>query len=228
VEIRGLCFAYQAGEPAVLDGLDLSLAPGERVTIVGSSGAGKTTLVNLLLRFWEPERGLLRVGGRDVHECRGDDVRALFAVVAQDTHLFGGTVRSNLLLARPDASDEQLAEACRQARVHDVIERLPNGYDTWIGENGLMLSGGERQRLAVARAILKDAPILLLDEPTANLDAETEAELVRSLDRLMIGRTVIAVGHPGAGPAWGGRTLRLEGGRLRECGGTATPARLAG
>jgi thiol reductant ABC exporter CydC subunit len=228
VEIRGLCFAYQPGEPPVLDGLDLSLAPGERVTIVGPSGAGKTTLVNLLLRFWEPERGLLQVGGRDVRECRGEDVRALFAVVAQDTHLFGGTVRSNLLLARPEASDDQLAEACRQAQVHDVIERLPHGYDTWIGENGLMLSGGERQRLAVARAILKDSPILLLDEPTAHLDAETEAELVRSLDRLMIGRTVIAIGHPGAGPAWGGGPLTLDGGRLREGGGAMTPAQLAG
>src|SRR5205807_4201703 len=105
--------------------------------------------------------------------------------------LFGGTVRSNLLLARPDASDHQLAGACRQAQVHDVIERLPHGYDTWIGENGLMLSGGERQRLAVARAILKDAPILLLDEPTAHLDAETEDGVLRSLDRLMAGRTVI-------------------------------------
>jgi thiol reductant ABC exporter CydC subunit len=227
VEIRELRFAYEAGEPPVLDGLDLLLAPGERVTIVGPSGAGKTTLVNLLLRFWDPQGGLLRVGGRDVRECCADDVRALFAVVAQDTHLFSGTVRANLLLGQPDASGDELADACRQAHVHDTIERLPQGYDTWIGENGLLLSGGERQRLAVARAILKDAPILLLDEPTAHLDAETEDGVLRSLDRLMAGRTVIAVGHPGAGRSWGGRTLTLEGGRLRD-GGALAAASVAG
>lgn len=227
LEIQGLSFAYDPAEGPVLDGLELELAPGDRVRIVGPSGAGKTTLVNLLLRFWEPQHGTLLMGGRDLRRCRADDVRALFAVVAQTTHLFGGTVRANLLLARPDASDEQLAEACRQARIHDAIERLPNGYDTWIGENGLMLSGGERQRLAVARAILKDAPILLLDEPTAHLDAETEADLIRSLDRLMAGRTMIAVGHPGSGPSWGARTLTLEGGRLREGDATA-PAGLPG
>jgi ATP-binding cassette subfamily C protein CydC len=227
VEVRGLRFAYAPGEPAVLDGLDLAVEPGERVTILGASGAGKTTLVNLLLRFWEAQEGLIRVGGRDVRECRAEDVRALFAVVAQHTHLFSGTVRANLQLARADASEADLIAACRQAQAHEVIERLPQGYDTWIGENGLLLSGGERQRLAVARAILKDAPILLLDEPTAHLDLQTEGELVRALDRLMEGRTVIAIRHPGGGPRWGGRTLTLEGGRLRETA-VLTPAPVAG
>ncbi|HSR24227.1 MAG TPA: thiol reductant ABC exporter subunit CydC, partial [Candidatus Eisenbacteria bacterium] len=178
IEIRDLCFGFEAGDALVLSGLDLSLAAGERVVIAGPSGAGKTTLVNLLLRFWEPTSGAIRIGGRDVHDWRSDDVRALFSVVAQDTHLFAGTVRANLLLARPGASEEEIADACRRARLHEVIERLPQAYDTWIGENGLLLSGGERQRLAIARAILKDAPILVLDEPTAHLDALTEADVL--------------------------------------------------
>jgi thiol reductant ABC exporter CydC subunit len=223
VEMSRVCFAYEAGEPPVLNGLDLRLEPGERVTIVGRSGAGKTTLVNILLRFWEAQGGLVRVGGRDVRECRGEDVRALFAVVAQQTHLFGGTVRANLLLARPEATEAQLAGACRAAQLEDVIDRLPQRYDTWIGENGLTLSGGERQRLAVARAILKDAPILVLDEPTAHLDAGTEAGLLSALEMLVEGRTVIAVGHQPAAARFGGRTLTLESGRLHE-GLAAAPA----
>jgi ATP-binding cassette subfamily C protein CydC len=215
IELRNLRFAYGPGESPVLDGLDLRVSRGERVAIVGESGAGKTTLVNLLLRFWEAQEGCIRIGGSDVRQSRSEDVRALFSVVAQDTHLFGGTVRANLLLARPEASEEQVVAACRQANIHHVIERLPLGYDTWIGENGLLLSGGERQRLSVARAILKDAPVLLLDEPTAHLDSETEAALLDGIQTLMAGRTVIAVGHEPLASAIGARVLVLDHGRLR-------------
>ncbi|HEY4868081.1 MAG TPA: thiol reductant ABC exporter subunit CydC [Candidatus Dormibacteraeota bacterium] len=215
IELRNLRFAYGPGESPVLDGLDLSVAPGERVAIVGASGAGKTTLVNLLLRFWEAQGGCIRIGGSDVRQSRSEDVRALFSVVAQDTHLFGGTVRANLLLARPEASEDQVVAACRQANIHQVVERLPLGYDTWIGENGLLLSGGERQRLSVARAILKDAPVLLLDEPTAHLDSETEAGLLDGIQTLMAGRTVIAVGHQPLASAIGARVVVLDRGRLR-------------
>jgi ATP-binding cassette subfamily C protein CydC len=225
VEVDGVRFAYGPEEPLVMDGLDLQLREGERVTILGPSGAGKTTLVNLLLRFWEPLAGTIRIGGRDVSECRADDVRALFAVVAQDTHLFSGSLRSNLLLGRPDASESELEDACRQAQLLELVERLPRGYDTDVGENGLLLSGGERQRVAVARALLKDAPILVLDEPAAHLDAGTEAGLLRSLQALAEGRTIIAVAHRPDGLGLGGRLLELRDGRLHELSGSrSTPA----
>ena len=166
-----------------------------RVAIVGPSGSGKSTLVNLLLRFWEYEEGTIAIGGHDVRDYRADDVRQMIGVVPQQIHLFNSTVRDNLLLANPDATDEQIVAACRQAQLHDFIETLPAGYDTFIGENGLLLSGGERQRLAIARVILKNAPILILDEATANLDALTEQKLAQSLEPFMAGRTVLIISH---------------------------------
>lgn len=214
LEVSELRFAYERGEAPVLDGLSFRLGAGDRLAIVGASGSGKTTVVNLLLRFWEQQSGSIRVAGRDVRDCLGEDVRSLFAVVAQDTHLFAGTVRTNLLLACPDAGQDDLADACRSAGFQEVIERLPQGYDTWIGENGRLLSGGERQRLAIARAILKDAPILVLDEPTAYLDEVTRREVLAGLHTPLEGRTVVVVGQDAASLVPPDRILQLENGRL--------------
>ena len=172
--------------------------------------------MNLLLRFWDYHEGQITLGGHDLHDYRADDVRALLGVVPQNVHLFNATVRDNLLLANPDATDEQIVDACRQAQLHDFIESLPLKYDTLIGENGLLLSGGERQRLAIARAILKDAPILIFDEATANLDAITEQQLLRSLEPFMAGRTVIIISHRRVGRSSSvDQVIELEQGRVK-------------
>ena len=181
IEVRDLEFRYTFGEPLALDRVSITLPAGKRAVIAGPSGSGKSTLVNLLLRFWDYQEGCIRIGGHDLHEYRAEDVRAMIGVVPQRVYLFNSTVRDNLLLANPDANDEQIAAACQLAELDAFIRTLPQGYDTLIGENGLLLSGGERQRLAIARAILKDAPILILDEATANLDVETERKILQSL-----------------------------------------------
>ncbi len=195
IEIRDLKFGYAPDEPLVLDGLNLVIPAGSRIAVMGPSGSGKSTLVSLLLRFWDFHAGEIRIGGHELHDYRADDVRQMLGVVSQQVHLFNSTVQDNLLLANPDASDEQIREACRQAQLHDFIETLPQGYETPIGENGVLLSGGERQRLAIARVILKNAPVLILDEATANLDAITEQSVLQSLEAFMAGRTVLIISH---------------------------------
>jgi ATP-binding cassette subfamily C protein CydC len=188
-------FRYNPIDPLALDGASFTFPAGSRSAIVGSSGSGKSTIVNLLLRFWDYHEGQITIGGNDLRAYRADDARALVGVVPQTIHLFNATIADNLLLANPDATVEQIVDACRQAQLHDFIAGLPLKYDTLIGENGLLLSGGERQRLAIARAILKNAPILILDEATANLDAITAQQLLKSLAAFMIGRTVIIISH---------------------------------
>jgi ATP-binding cassette, subfamily C, bacterial CydD len=188
-------FRYTGRKASALDSFSLTFEAGERVAIVGRSGAGKTTLVSLLLRFFEPAQGRILFGGRDVRELGSAELRALIGVVAQDTYLFHGSVRENLLLACPGAGTEALEAAAQAAQAHGFITALPDGYDTIIGERGLKLSGGERQRIAIARALLKDAPILVLDEATSHLDAVAEAEVRRALDRLRVGRTTLVIAH---------------------------------
>jgi ATP-binding cassette subfamily C protein CydC len=211
VEIRGLRFRYEPDEPFVIDGLDVSVAPGTSLAIVGPSGSGKSTIVNLLLRFWEYQEGEVHIGGREIRGDRAEDIRRLLGVVPQDVHLFDATIRDNLAVADADVTDEQIEEACRLAQVHAFIEALPQGYETRVGENGVLLSGGERQRLAIARAIIKDAPILILDEATANLDVDTEAALLDSLAPFLAGRTTIVISHRMSVAARTDRQLILGG-----------------
>lgn len=216
--VRNLQFRYEAGAPLALDGLSFNLPPGKRLAIVGPSGAGKSTLVNLLVRFWDYQQGQILLGGHDLRDYAPEDARRLMAVVSQRTHLFNGTVRENLLLANPEAIEAGLIEATRRAHLHDFIESLPQGYDTWIGEQGLRLSGGERQRLAIARALLQDAPILILDEATANLDALVEREVLQAVQELMVGRTTLMITHRLVGLETMDEILVLHRGRVVERG----------
>jgi ATP-binding cassette subfamily C protein CydC len=209
IDIRDLIFRYTPEDPFVFDGLSFSIPAGSSLAIIGPSGAGKSTLVTLLARFWEYGGGEIRIGGREICEMAGDDVRAMLGVVPQDVHLFNATIRDNLAVADPDVTDETIVAACRMAQVHDAIAALPDGYATRVGENGLLLSGGERQRLAIARAIIKDAPVLILDEATANLDVVTERRLMASLAPFIAGRTTIVISHRASVAAGMDRTIRL-------------------
>jgi ATP-binding cassette subfamily C protein CydCD len=188
-------FTYVPGDPPALRQVSFAVQRGETVALVGRSGSGKTTAMHLLLRFWDVERGRIVLGGHDVRQYTLETLRQQMALVSQDTYLFNASVRENLRLGRPDATDAELEHAARQAHAHEFIMHLPEGYDTRLGERGLQLSGGQRQRLAIARAILKDAPILLLDEATSHLDSENERLVHEALKRLMAGRTTLLIAH---------------------------------
>ena len=185
--------------PPVLDRFDLLLPPGRRVALVGESGAGKTTVVNLLFRFLDPESGRVTVGGRDVRTMRQEDLRRMFALAGQEAHVFNSTIRENLLLARPAATDDELTGVLRRARLADWVASLPLGLDTFVGEEGARLSGGQRQRLVLARALLVDAPVLVLDEPTAHLDPETADRPDARRVRLRRGQSILLITHRSEG-----------------------------
>lgn len=193
VAFENVGFSY--GEGASLNGINFRVEPGHSLAIVGPSGAGKSTLVNLLLRFWDYDQGEITLSGKSLKILASDEARRGVAVVSQSAYFFNATIRQNLLVANSHATQEQLEAATSKAQIHAFISGLPNGYDTWIGEHGLRLSGGERQRLAVARALLKDAPILVLDEPTANLDPLTERALLDALFAAMAGKTTLMITH---------------------------------
>jgi ATP-binding cassette subfamily C protein CydCD len=211
-------FAYPGVREAALDGLSFALAPGERVGVVGSSGAGKSSIVRLLLRLYDPQSGVVRIGGRDLRGLAPDQVRGHIAVVAQDTYLFYGTIEDNLRLGRPDATHDEIEAAARTANAHEFIAALPDGYATLVGERAMRLSGGQRQRLAIARAVLRDAPILVLDEALSSVDAENEAVIQQALDRLMQGRTTLIFAHRLSSVIGADRILVLERGRVAESG----------
>ena len=222
IRFEGVGFHYgKAG--GVIDHLDLHVRPGEKIGVVGRSGAGKSTLVNLLLRFHDVESGRILVDGIDISTVQQDSLRAQIGVVTQDTSLLHRSVRENILYGRPDASEEEMVEAAKQARAHDFILELVDsegrrGYDAHVGERGVKLSGGQRQRIAIARVLLKDAPILVLDEATSALDSEIEAAIQENLYRLMEGKTVIAIAHRLSTIAAMDRLIVLEEGRVVEQG----------
>jgi len=194
IDLQGVSFAYAPGRPA-LEGVSLSLRPGERCVVVGSTGAGKSTLISLLPRFVDPDRGAVRIDGMDLRELSLRTVRAQIAIVLQDALLFRMTVRENIAYAMPGATEAQILAASKAANAHEFVVRLPQGYDTLVDERGGNLSGGQRQRLTLARAFLRDAPILLLDEPTTGLDAPSEALVLDALERLARGRTTVTIAH---------------------------------
>ncbi|KVL93945.1 ATP-binding cassette domain-containing protein [Burkholderia stagnalis] len=214
----GVRFAYPGRRADAHAALSFAVREGETVAIVGPSGAGKSTIVRLLLRQHDAQGGAIRIGGHDVRALDPDQVREMIAVVAQDATLFDGSVADNLRLGRPDASDADMIAAARAANAHDFIMALPDGYATRIGERGLMLSGGQRQRIAIARALLRDAPILLLDEALSSVDAENEALIQQALDRLTRGRTTLVLAHRLSSVIGADRILVLDQGQVVDTG----------
>ncbi|SMF81189.1 ATP-binding cassette, subfamily C, CydCD [Tistlia consotensis] len=214
-------FSYPGGRAPAHRGLSFQVRAGEWVGIVGASGCGKSSILRLALRFYDPQEGRVTLGGRDIRTLGFEALRRHFAIVGQDTYLFHGTVAENLRLGRPEASPEELEAAARAAKAHDFVMALPRGYDTVIGERGIRLSGGQRQRIAIARALLRDAPILLLDEALSAVDADNEAAIQEALDRLMAGRTTLVLAHRLSSVIGCDRILVMDQGRVVEQGSHA-------
>ena len=218
LELNGVTFSYPARFSPALDDVSFAVPAGHTIALVGASGAGKTTVANLMLRFWDPQQGELRLDGHDLRQYDLDDLRRRIALVAQDTHLFNDTLRHNILIARPDASEREVRDAVEKASLGEFVAGLPQGLDAMVGERGTQLSGGQRQRVTIARAFLKGAPILILDEATSHLDAVNEEAVRQALDRLKQNRTTVIIAHRLSTVRDADRIVVLDRGRVAEQG----------
>lgn len=225
LRLEQVSLRYGAGAPWALQRVDLVIGQGRRVALVGTTGSGKSTVAGALLRLWDYEAGRITLGGHDLRAYRTEEVRDMIALAPQRSHLFNTTVRENLLLANPDADDAALIAACTVAQIHDEIAALPDGYDTYVGEAGAKFSGGQVRRIAIARALLRNAPITILDEPTEGLDAATEQRLMAALFTATAGRTLVVITHRPAGLDRMDAIAVMENGRIVERGTHATLAR---
>ena len=221
---RNVSFAYSGGQEPVLRDVSFEVSPGMRVGIAGASGAGKTTLMSLLFRFYDPTKGQIFLDGVDLRDYKLADLRNQFSLVLQEPVLFSTTVAENIAYARPEAKEAEIVEAAKAANAHDFIVRLPHGYNTAVGERGMTLSGGERQRIALARAFLKNAPILILDEPTSSVDLTTESVIMDALERLMRGRTTFLITHRVSTLRKCGVLLEIDYGRVCNISSLTSPA----
>ena len=217
LDVSGLSFSYEdkgTGASPILHELSFSLAPGERVGLIGANGAGKSTLLKLIMRFWDVKYGQVLISEKDIKEINTDDLRSMSSYVTQDTILFRDTIANNIRIANPDAGLAKVEEAAKKASIHDFIVRLPHGYETNVGELGSTLSDGEKQRVGLARAFLHDSELLLLDEPTSNLDILNEGIILKSLENEKIGKTMVLVSHRKSTLSLADRIHEMDNGRL--------------
>ena len=228
IELRSLAMRYAPDQPDVLQGISLRIEPGSMTALIGASGSGKTTLVRMIARFYDPSQGCVLIGGVDVRQMTSTQLAAQISQIFQDSYLFQGSIADNIRLGKPAASDAELLDAVQQAGVSELIERLPQGLDTQVGEGGARLSGGERQRIGIARALIKDAPILLVDEATAALDADNQQLIAQTLARLRGRRTLVVIAHQLSTIAMADQIVVLDQGRVVEQGAPAALLASAG
>ena len=218
IEFRNVTFTYSGSKQAALKNISFSVYPGQTVALVGASGGGKTTAASLVPRFFDVDSGAVMVGGIDVRQIHSEELMKQIAFVFQDTHLFKDSVRENIRVAKPDASEEEIRAALHAAQCDDILEKLPRGLDTVIGEKGVYLSGGEQQRISLARAILKDAPIIILDEATAFADSENEAAIQKAFEKLIQNKTVLMIAHRLSTVKTADQIIVLQDGEIKESG----------